>query len=37
MEKLIPLKKHMEDMQKLLEDTSAHVSQTEEDYLEQVK
>lgn len=27
----------MEDRQKLLEDTSAHFSQIEEDYLEQVK
>lgn len=36
-EKLNPLKKHMEEMQKLLEDTSARLSQTEENYLEQVK
>lgn len=36
-EKLNPLKKHMEDMRKLLEDTSARLSQTEENYLEQVK
>lgn len=36
-EKLNPWTKHMENMQKLLEDTGACLSQIEEDYLEHVK
>lgn len=36
-EKLNPLKKHMKDIWNLLEDSSARLSQTEEDYVEQVK
>lgn len=36
-EKLNPWKKHMGNMQKLLEDTSTCLSQKEKDYLEQVK
>lgn len=36
-EKLNPWKKHMENMQKLLEDTSTCLSQIEKYYLEQVK
>lgn len=36
-EKLNPWKKHMENMYKLLEDTSTCLSQTEKAYLEQVK
>lgn len=36
-EKVNPWKKHMENMQKLLEDNSACLSHIEEDFLEQVK